>query len=463
MSNDMDKTALRSALADYASGRELPRPQIAVRRAKLRGFARTLGAAKAEVYAALTADLNRDAAETLLAELVPLLDIIRFLAAKLSRLLKPTRLPWSFATFPARSELVREPYGRVLVVSTWNYPLLLALEPALGAFAAGNRVILKLSPRAPHTNALIHRLLRQDFSSDEILLIDDELSLPELLKYRYDYIFLTGSTNTGRAVLRAAAEHCTPVTLELGGKNPCVVAPGADLKIAARRIVWGKFFNAGQSCAAPDHLLVHRDIRDKLMNFISSEIRRMYGDHPLDNGKFPAMPDRAAYERARQLASGGRLLHGGDLDPERFAVEPTVIDRIDPDSPLLREEVFAPLLPVLEYSNETELLHRLRTQEKPLALYCFGGSRDLRRALREDVSAGAVVFDDVMIHFSNMHIPFGGVGASGFGAYHGTRTLTTFIHEKPVVRQWKFLDLPLRYPPHSRFFRRLVEWFRHVR
>lgn len=459
----MDKAVLQNTLADHAASRELPRTQIAVRRAKLRSFARTLGAAKEEVYAALTADLNRDAAETLLAELVPLLDIVRFLARKLPRLLKPIRLPGSLATFPARAELVREPYGRVLVISTWNYPLLLTLEPALGAYAAGNRVILKLSPRAPHTNALVHRLLQQDFSSDEILLIDDELSLPELLKYRYDYIFLTGSAGTGRAVLEAAAAHCTPVTLELGGKNPCIVTPGADLKTAARRIVWGKFFNAGQSCAAPDHLLVHSEVRDKLTNLISAEIRRQYGEHPLDDNDFPAMPDRAAYDRARQLAADGRLLHGGDLDPERLAMEPTVIDRIDPDSPLLREEVFAPLLPVLEYTSETELLNRLRAQEKPLALYCFGGSRELRRALQEEISAGAVVFDDVLIHFSNMHIPFGGVGASGFGAYHGVRTLTTFVHEKPVVRQWRSLDLPLRYPPHSRFFLRLVEWFKHVR
>lgn len=459
----MDKEFLRTLLADYAAGRKKDLIPLAVRRAKMRDFVRHLGGAKEEIYAALAADLNRDAAETLLSELVPLLQTVRFLARKLKTLLKPVRLPGSMATFPARAQLVREPYGRVLVISTWNYPLLLALEPALGAYAAGNRVVLKLSPRAPHTNAFIRRFMEKCFSADEILLLENELELPELLKFRFDYIFFTGSSHSGREVMRAAAEYCTPLTLELGGKNPCIVAADANLGIAARRIVWGKFFNAGQSCAAPDHLLVHRDIKEPLMNRISSCIREMYGRNPLDNGTFAAMPDRQAYDRICRLATDGRLIHGGDRDPEKRALEPTVIDRLSPDSPLLSEEVFGPLLPVTDYANETELLGRLSTAEKPLALYCFGGSDKLRRALSERISAGALVFDDVLIHFSNMHIPFGGVGKSGFGSYHGVRTLTTFTHEKPVVKQSAWFDLPLRYPPHSRFFRKIVEFFCHVR
>ena len=459
----MDKTALWNILSDYVSVRKQEPVPLKVRRAKVRFFARELARRKQELYAALEADLNRDAAETLLSELIPLLDITRFLARKLPGLLRPKRLPWSMATFPASAKLVREPYGRVLVVSTWNYPLLLALEPALGAYAAGNRVILKLSPRAPHTNNLIRRLLENSFSSAEIMLVENELTLDEILQFRYDYIFLTGSQQSGRAALRAAAEYCTPVTVELGGKNPCIVTPQADLKIAARRIVWGKFFNAGQSCAAPDHLLVHRDIKSKLMLLLSNEIKKQYGNHPLDAGKFAAMPDRAAYDRICQLVSGGRLIHGGDRDPEKLAVEPSVIDRLEADSKLLTEEVFGPVLPVVEYASETELLQILARQEKPLALYCFGGSRKLHRLLTHQVSAGAVVFNDVLIHFSNMHIPFGGVGSSGFGAYHGIRTLTTFTHEKPVVKQFASLDFPVRYQPHGRFFRRLLEFFFHVR
>ncbi len=459
----MDKERLHNVLADYAGSRKKELIPLKLRRAKLRDFARQLGAAKEELYAALAADLNRDAAETLLAELLPLLQIVRFLSAKLNKLLKPVRLPWSMATFPARAQLVREPYGRVLVISTWNYPLLLSLEPALGAYAAGNRVVLKLSPRSPHTNAFIRRIVEKCFSADEILLLENEPELPELLACRFDYVFFTGSYHSGREVMRAAAEYCTPLTLELGGKNPCIVAENADLSVAARRIVWGKFFNAGQSCAAPDHLLVHRDVKDKLMNLISRCIREMYGDNPLDSGTFAAMPDRKAYERVCRLAADGRLLHGGDRDPEKYAVEPTVIDRMESGSPLLTEEVFGPLLPVFDYANETELLGRLAASEKPLALYCFGGSEKLKSALAGNISAGAVVFNDVLLHFSNMHIPFGGVGKSGFGSYHGIRTLMTFTHEKPVMKQLAWLDFPFRYPPHSRFFRKIIEFFCHVR
>ena len=295
------------------------------------------------------------------------------------------------------------------------------------------------------------------------MLVDPEAGLSELLQYRYDYIFCTGSRKTGQKVLRAAAENCTPATLELGGKNPCIVADDADLAVAAKRIVWGKFFNAGQSCAAPDHLLVHRDVKAELMQLITREIRKMYGEHPLDNGLFPAMPDHRAYERICTLASDGRLIHGGDRDPEKRALEPTVIDRINDDAPVLNEEVFGPLLPVLDYSNETELIRKLQLMEHPLALYCFGGSGKLRQILRSRIPAGAVVFNDVLIHFSNMHIPFGGVGASGFGAYHGARSVTTFVHEKPVVCQWNFPDCFLRYPPHGKFFRKIVEFFAHVR
>ena len=459
----MDRKFQQHILADYSAGRKVEPVTLKVRRAKLKAFAKLLAGSKTEFYAALSADLNRDFAETLLAELIPLLNIIRYMVRKLPRLLADRALPDSWATFPSRGRLVKEPYGRVLVISTWNYPVLLALEPALGAYAAGNRVILKLSPRSPHSNNFIRNLLEKIFSSGEIMLVDPEAGLPELLQYRYDYIFCTGSRKTGQKVLRAAAENCTPATLELGGKNPCIVADDADLAVAAKRIVWGKFFNAGQSCAAPDYLLVHRDVKAELMNLICKNIRKMYGEHPLDKRTFPAMPDREAYERICRMAAEGRVVFGGDRDPEKLAFEPTVIDRIEADSPLLTEEIFGPLLPVLDFSNDTELFRKLQLIEHPLALYCFGGSRKLRRNLRDFIPCGALVFNDVLVHFSNMHIPFGGVGYSGSGAYHGARTVTTFVHEKPVLSRWNFPDCFLRYPPYGKFFRKIVEFLTHVR
>lgn len=455
----MDKELVMQNLSAYSpcgSGTVSP---LKLRQKKLREFARRLAEAKNDIYAALYADLGRCSMETLLAELVPLKDIALYLAKKLPRLSRPRSLAGSMSTFPASAKLYREPYGRVLVISTWNYPLLLSLEPVLGAYAAGNRVVLKLSNRSQRTADVIEKLLNGLFSSEEILVVRSELSLEEVLTYRYDCIFLTGSSSTGRMVMRKAAENLTPCTMELGGKNPCVVTAKANLRLAARRIVWGKFFNAGQSCAAPDHLLVDRDVKDELMNHISAEIRRMYGEEPLDSGIIASMPDKEAYNRLLSMISTGRLICGGNHNPQTLRIEPTVIDRLPEDSPLFSQEVFGPVLPVKEYSGNAELMQSLLSSERPLAAYCFGADKELKRFFRDIYSCGAVIFDDVLIHFCNMNIPFGGVGSSGFGSYHGERSFTTFTHEKPVMTQSRILDFPLRYPPYSNFLRRIVEFF----
>ena len=454
----MDKETLCKSLSSGKAAAKLTVPPLKLRCAKLRDFRKRLLAAKTEIYAALVADINRDQLETLLAELNPLVQIIKFLEKNLSSLSRPRRLPGSLNTFPASTVMYREPFGKVLVISTWNYPLLLSLEPALGAFAAGNQVVLKLSPRSPHTNELIVKLLKSCFSSDEILTVCDELTLDEVLDYRYDYIFLTGNSTTGKTVMAKAAANLTPCTMELGGKNPCIVAEGANLRLAARRIAWGKFFNAGQSCAAPDHLLIQKSIKDKFLNLLTEEIRKMYGQN-VPGGTFTSMPDAKAYQRMIGLISEGRLICGGGRYPQQLAIEPTVIDRLPENSPLFQGEIFGPVLPVKEFATEEELISTLALLPRPLAAYCFGGSEKIKLFLKESFSCGALVFNDVLIHFCNMHIPFGGVGDSGFGAYHGVRTFTTFTHEKPVMTQSKWFDLPFRYPPYSRFLRRLIEFF----
>lgn len=458
----MNKELLLKTLHSFRTTTALTIQPLKVRRAKLRDFRKHLVRAKAEIYAALVAEFNRDQTDTLLAELIPLIQIIRFLERKLYSLASPVTLPGSLSTFPAKTRLHREPFGRVLVISTWNYPLLLTLEPALGAYAAGNQVILKLSPRSPHTNEVVGKLIKACFSSDEIMVIGDELSLDETLDAKYDYIFLTGNSATGKKVMAKAAENLTPCTMELGGKNPCIVAANANLRQAAKRIVWGKFFNAGQSCAAPDHILVQKEVKDKFANMLAAEIRKMYGKNPLADDTVTGMPDAAAYQRMVDLISEGRLICGGDRDPQRLTIEPTVIDRLPENSPLLTKEIFGPILPLREFATEAELLAMLKNQERPLAAYCFGGSEKLKKQLKYAFSCGALIFNDVLIHFTNMNIPFGGVGNSGFGAYHGVKTFTTFTHEKPVMEQTTWLDLPFRYPPHSRFMRRLMEFFNHL-
>ena len=453
----MDKDLLQKALGNYRSHAVQDIIPAKLRRAKLRDFRKHLAGAKTELYAALADDLHRSQADSLLAEIIPLTDIIRYLERNISRL-AAAPLSGSPATFPATAKIYREPYGRVLVISTWNYPLLLSLEPAMGAFAAGNRVILKLSPRSPNTNAVMIKLLKSCFSSDEIMVISDEMTLDEVLDFRYDYIFFTGSANTGRKVYLQAAENLTPCTMELGGKNPCIVAGRADLKITARRIAWGKFFNAGQSCVAPDHLLIQKDIKDEFLNHLSDELRNMYGKNPLDSGFCCGLPDDEAYNRIINFIAGGRLLYGGDKNPATRVIEPTVIDRLPEDSPLFTEEIFGPVLPIKTFATEEELKVLLADLERPLAAYCFGGSDKLKKFLRSNFSCGALVFNDVLIHFCNMNIPFGGVGKSGFGSYHGARSFLTFTHEKPVMVQSAWFDMPCRYPKFGKFFQKLLEW-----
>ncbi|MBE6357215.1 MAG: aldehyde dehydrogenase family protein [Lentisphaerae bacterium] len=453
----MDRDLLHKTLDNNPAGAVLDIIPQKIRRAKLRDFRKRLVKAREEIYAALAADLHRSNADTLMAEFIPLIDIIRCLEKYIFSLASET-LSGAPATFPATAKLYREPYGRVLVISTWNYPLLLSLEPALGAFAAGNRVILKLSPRSPYTNSAMVKLLKSCFSSDEILVVNDEMELHELLSYRYDYIFFTGSSSAGKEVCMHAAKNLTPCTMELGGKNPCIVAEKANLKIAARRIAWGKFFNAGQSCAAPDYLLVQKDIKDEFLNHLAAEIRNVYGQNPLDSGFCSGMPDDDAYNRIIHFISGGRLISGGDKNPASRVIEPTVIDRLPEDSPLFQEEIFGPVLPIRQFATDEELQAYLAGLDRPLAAYCFGGSEKLKKFLRDRFSCGAMVFNDVLIHFCNMNIPFGGVGKSGFGAYHGAKTFLTFTHEKPVMIQSSWFDLPFRYPKFSNLFRKVLEW-----
>ena len=402
------------------------------------------------VFQAVKDDLGKSEYEIITTELMPLRDIIRYLIRNLPRLTAPKRLPVSMLNWPARGRLLQEPYGEVLIGATWNYPLLLTLEPLAGAIAAGNYTVVKLAERAPRTMHFLNWLIEESFSG-EVIAVGDEMSWQELLEEPFDYIFFTGGAESGKRVLAAAAPNLTPVTLELGGKNPCIVAPGSSLGTAARRIVWGKFTNSGQTCVAPDYLVVHASLKEELMRRIQAVIREFYGETPLASPDYPHLIDHTAYERISRLAGSGRLIAGGDKDPERCAIEPTVVDRLDSDDPLLNEEIFGPILPVVEYESESELLSEIRRHGKPLALYCFGGNRKLRKILRENTSSGALVFNDVVTHFINPGMPFGGVGTSGMGAYHGKLTFQTFSHAKPEMRRGVLFDFALRYPPYPKW------------
>jgi len=420
-----------------------------------------LEAVREEMAAALEADLGKPTVEASF-EWIAVHQELRLARRRLRRWLRPRRVPLPAWTLPGRAELRAEPLGCVLILAPWNYPFSLCLQPLVSALAAGNAAVLKPSEHAPATAALMARRLREHFPAEvlEVVQGDGEVAA-QLLEQRFDHIFFTGGGRVGRLVMAAAARHLTPVTLELGGKSPAIVLPGADPDITARRLCWGKGINAGQTCVAPDHLLLAPGVGDLLMPQLAAAIRGFYGEEPLRSPDLGRIVNIAAYERLETLLSearrSGRVLLGGASDPQRRRIEPTVIRVKDPErDPLMQEELFGPLLPVVEVAGLEEALERIRRGPSPLAIYLFGGDAAARRRVLESTSSGSVVFNDVILQAGIAQLPFGGVGASGMGSYHGETGFRTFSHIRPVVHRSLWPDLPFRYPPYAGK-RRLLE------
>ena len=445
--------------ADFLSGRSR---DVGFRIARLRQLRAAVASSEERIQAALKADLGKPELEGYGSEVSPLLNELDALIAHTARWARPRRVPTPLLV-PGRSVVYPEPYGAVLVMAPWNYPLQLALIPAAGAIAAGNHVTIKPSEYAPATAQVIADLVASCFDPEHVTVV---MGGPghgaALTAQQWDYIFFTGGTAVGTLVMKAAAEYLTPVTLELGGKNPCVVTQHADLVAAAKRIAWGKFFNAGQTCIAPDYLLVHRSVKERLIEELRLSLGRFYGDDPA------ASPDYGRIVGERQLGclvsmlSGERVVIGGQSDASQRYLAPTVVDDVTWESPLMAEEIFGPILPILTYDDLETTMRDLVRRPKPLAAYLF--SRDpAEKRLMEGFSAGGVVINDVIMHFNNPNLPFGGVGQSGMGAYHGKRTFTTFTHDKAVVirRGWPRL-LGVRWPPYRLpmwLIRLSLRWF----
>ncbi len=433
--------------------RERPVPTVKERRRVLRAMLETVRSRREEIFAALRADLGKSATEAAMTEYLPLLDAVKLMIRKLPRWAAAKRCGVSPYNFPASGRIIPEPYGAVLIVATWNYPLLLALEPLAAALAAGNSAVLYLSANAPETSKVVTEIAGETGAA----VIGNEMSFDEILSERWDLVFFTGGESGGREVLRHAAGNLTPAVLELGGKSPCIVTAGADLKLAARRIVWGKFTNAGQTCVAPDYLWAEKCIKGALLLEIRRAVREFYGESPLENPDYPAIVNEHHFRRLAGLLEGKvPYLDGGhDLKSRRIA--PTVIDNITWSDALMEREIFGPLLPVLEFDSLAEVLRTLRQKPKPLACYVFGAARAEKRLLEQEISAGALCFDDTVMHFVNNTMPFGGVGASGMGSYHGKFGFEAFSHFKPVMYQ-SAIDWPLRYPPFAGLKKRLIAY-----
>lgn len=430
----------------------LSRP-LAWRLEQLDRLSRLLSEHEGAVLEALAADLGKPPLEATF-ELVAIRQELALTRRQLRRWMAPQRTGVALALQPARAHLQAEPLGCVLIIGPWNYPFQLTLQPLVSALAAGNAAVLKPSEHAPHTAALIARLLPLAFPRELVQVVTgDGAVAADLLQERFDHIFFTGGGRVGRLVMAAAAQHLTPVTLELGGKSPAIVLDDADLTVTARRLVWGKGLNAGQTCVAPDHLLVTAAMRDPLIQAMATEIQRFYGEDPLASPDLGAIVNPAQFERLQGLLEGarqrGQVLVGGRCDPARRRLEPTLVAVVSADDPLMQEEIFGPILPVLTVAGLEEALAQVRQRPKPLALYLFSNDPSAQRRTLETTSSGGVCFNDVVMQVGAAELPFGGVGESGIGTYHGRAGFLTFSHQRSVLQRPFWLDVPFRYPPYA--------------
>ena len=413
-----------------------------------------LNTVETDLLEALANDLGKPPLEAYY-ELVGVREELKLTRRHLKRWLAGRRIPLPAWSWPARGRVQPEPLGCVLILGAWNYPFQLCLQPVISALAAGNTVVLKPSELAPHTAKLMADRLGQIFPPEIVQVVqgDGEVGA-QLLETRFDHIFFTGGGRVGRLVMAAAARHLTPVTLELGGKSPAIALADAALAPTARRLVWGKGLNAGQTCVAPDHLLVVPEIEAPLLEAIAVEIRRLYGADPLASPDLGRVVSRSHFERlanlVRQADQRGQLLLGGRMDAEERRIEPTLLRVDDPDNdPLMREELFGPLLPVLRVPHLEAAIARVQAGPKPLALYLFGQRQQDRERLRLATSSGSLAFNDVVVQVGVSQLPLGGVGESGMGAYHGHTGFLTFSHQRSILEQRFWPDLPLRYPPYA--------------
>ena len=421
------------------------------RRRQLRALGEALKRWEKPLCEALWRDLHKSEEEAMLTELSIVAGEIRNHLRHLKSRMRDRRRPTPLKMMPSRSRVVSEPLGCSLIVAPWNYPVQLLLNPLVGAISAGCTALLKPSPYVPHVAEALERMIAETFDERYIAVAQGNRDVnAALLRERFDIIFFTGSPELGRVVMRAAAEHLTPVVLELGGKSPCIVDRGANIDIAARRIAWGKTLNAGQTCIAPDYLLIHSSLRDRFVAAFAREVRRLHGDDPRQSRHYVRMVNERAFDRVAGYLADGRVASGGGLLRDELYIEPTLLVDVDPASAVMREEIFGPVLPVVTFDDTDEAIRFVTEREKPLALYYFGPTKRAAEVIRRTSSGGACV-DDTIMHIANENLPFGGVGNSGMGRYHGRESFDAFSHRRAVVATPVWLDLPFRYMPYRMF------------
>jgi aldehyde dehydrogenase (NAD+) len=408
---------------------------------------------EAAIFNALKADLNKPVVESFNAEILLVIKEIEYAIKNIKNWTKPKKaeVPWQF--FPASAKIYPEPLGVVLIIGAWNYPFQLVVAPLIGAIAAGNCAIIKPSEIASHTSNLIVEIFEKYFDKSYLAAIEGGVETSQtLLAEKFDHIFFTGGAAVGKIVMQAAAKQLTPVTLELGGKSPCIVDSNIDLKIAARRITWGKFFNAGQTCLAPDYLLVDKKIKDNLLNEIKKCLQEFYGENPAKSPDYARIINQKQFDRLvnyLKYLKNGKIIIGGETTSEERYIAPTIIDSVSWEDAIMQEEIFGPILPVIEFTDIAEAINIINSQPKPLALYLFSQNQNLQKQVISETSFGGGCINHTIIHYAVPSIPFGGIGNSGIGSYHGKASFDTFSHYKSVLKKPFLLDVKVLYPPYE--------------
>ncbi|EGT0681380.1 aldehyde dehydrogenase [Clostridium perfringens] len=417
---------------------------------KLKKLRDVLKSEEEKIFEALKKDLMKSSFESYVTEVAMVYDEINMHIKNIKKWSKKRRVKTPLVQFPAKSFIQLEPYGVVLIIGPFNYPFMLTMDPLIGAIAAGNTAVIKPSESAPETSKILKEILEKVFDEKYVLHVNPERGkevVEELLKEKFDYIFFTGSATVGKIVMKAASQYLTPVTLELGGKSPCIIDKDCKLELAARRIVWGKLLNSGQTCVAPDYLYVHKDIEEEFIKKLEEEIKNQFGDNPLESEDYSKMVNEREFNRVLSYIDKEKLVFGGNYNRKTFQIEPTILKNVTWDDPVMKREIFGPIFPILPFENLDEVIRLVNSKDKPLAIYYFSEDKNKIEKVLNSTSSGGVTINDTLVHVSSSYLPFGGVGNSGMGEYHGKYSFDLFSNKKGVMNRKTFLDLKIRYAP----------------
>ena len=441
----------------FQSGATLP---VSARLAALRRLYDAISSHEKEIRRALQKDLGKSGFESYMCETGMVLEEISYMLKHTRKFAREQRVHTPLAQFCSRSYKKPSPYGVTLIISPWNYPFMLTLSPLADALAAGNTAVVKPSAYSPYTSEVLLSILTECFDPKYVAVVTGGRAENTcLLREHFDYIFFTGSQAVGKEVMRSAAEHLTPVTLELGGKSPCIVDQTADIRLAARRIVFGKYLNCGQTCVAPDYVYCHRSVKDQLIKEVQKQIRRQYGKQPLHSSDYGKIINEKHFDRILGLIDEKKVVHGGGSDRSTLRIEPTVMDNVTFSDAVMQEEIFGPVMPILVFDSLDEVIRRINSMPHPLALYIFTSDKKAARKVTARCGFGGGCINDTIIHLATSEMGFGGFGESGMGAYHGKTGFDTFTHYKSIVDKKTWIDLPMRYQPYRKGDEKLVRFF----